>query len=61
MGTDGIGCLVDLEGSQQITPAACSIRSQRLSMMGFQTAWIPISGTPDSLLLFSIHCALTIL
>ena len=34
---------------------------QRLSVMGSHSAFIPMSGAPDSLLVFSTHCALTIL
>ena len=34
---------------------------QRLSVMGPHSAFIPMSGAPDSLLVFSTHCALTIL
>ena len=61
LGSGGAGCLVDLEVGQQITLAACWLRCQRLSVMGSHSASVPISGTPDSLLVFSTHCALMIL
>ena len=33
---------------------------QRLSVMGSHSAFIPMSGAPDSLLVFSTHCAQSI-